>query len=229
VNLDYLKNDSSSNNWRDVLCKEIESDYFKKVRGFIKKERSAGKLIYPADEEVFNALRLTPLDKVKVVVLGQDPYHGPGQAHGLCFSVKPGIPLPPSLINIYKELSKDLNCDIPKSGCLTKWAEQGVFLLNAVLTVEDSRPGSHANIGWQKFTDSVIDAVNKNRDGVVFLLWGAYAQKKSQTIDSSRHHILTAPHPSPLSARRGFFGCRHFSKTNELLSLQGNTEINWSL
>lgn len=229
MNLDSIPTESSSTTWRSVLRTEAESDYFKNIRGFIKQERDSGKTIYPPDEDIFNALHLTPLNKVKVVILGQDPYHGPGQAHGLCFSVKPGVRPPPSLINIFKELSKDLNVSIPKNGCLKKWAEQGVLLLNAVLTVEDGKPGSHAEIGWQKFTDSVINEVNKNRTGVVFLLWGAYAQKKSQGIDSNRHHILTAPHPSPLSASRGFLGCRHFSKTNELLRLQGDTEIDWGL
>jgi len=229
VNLDSIPTESSSTTWRSVLRTEAESDYFKNIRGFIKQERESGKTIYPPDEDIFNALHLTPLNKVKVVILGQDPYHGPGQAHGLCFSVKPGVRPPPSLINIFKELSKDLIVSIPKNGCLTKWAEQGVLLLNAVLTVEDGKPGSHAEIGWQKFTDSVINEVNKNLTGVVFLLWGAYAQKKSQAIDSTKHHILTAPHPSPLSASRGFLGCRHFSKTNELLRLQGDTEIDWGL
>lgn len=229
MNLDSIPTESSSTTWRSVLRTEAESDYFKNIRGFIKQERESGKTIYPPDEDIFNALHLTPLNKVKVVILGQDPYHGPGQAHGLCFSVKPGIRPPPSLINIFKELSKDLILSIPKNGCLTKWAEQGVLLLNAVLTVEDGKPGSHAEIGWQKFTDSVINEVNKNLTGVVFLLWGAYAQKKSQAIDSTKHHILTAPHPSPLSASRGFLGCRHFSKTNELLRLQGDTEIDWGL
>ena len=229
MNLDSIPTESSSTTWRSVLRTEAESDYFKNIRGFIKQERESGKTIYPPDEDIFNALHLTPLNKVKVVILGQDPYHGPGQAHGLCFSVKPGIRPPPSLINIFKELSKDLIVSIPKNGCLTKWAEQGVLLLNAVLTVEDGKPGSHAEIGWQKFTDSVINEVNKNLTGVVFLLWGAYAQKKSQAIDSTKHHILTAPHPSPLSASRGFLGCRHFSKTNELLRLQGDTEIDWGL
>ena len=229
MNLDSIPTESSSTTWRSVLRTEAESDYFKNIRGFIKQERESGKTIYPPDEDIFNALHLTPLNKVKVVILGQDPYHGPGQAHGLCFSVKPGVRPPPSLINIFKELSKDLIVSIPKNGCLTKWAEQGVLLLNAVLTVEDGKPGSHAEIGWQKFTDSVINEVNKNLTGVVFLLWGAYAQKKSQAIDSTKHHILTAPHPSPLSASRGFLGCRHFSKTNELLRLQGDTEIDWGL
>jgi len=216
-------------NWREILKNEAEAEYFKKLRGFVKAERAAGKKIYPLEEDVFAALHHTPLSDVKVVILGQDPYHGPGQAHGLCFSVKKGVPPPPSLINIFKELNSDLGIPRPRHGCLTKWADQGVLLLNAVLTVEDGKPGSHAEIGWQRFTDAVIAAVNKERSGVIFLLWGAYAQKKSVMIDASKHHLLTAPHPSPLSASRGFLGCKHFSKTNELLRLQGHSEIDWSL
>jgi uracil-DNA glycosylase len=216
-------------NWREILKNEAEAEYFKKIRGFVKAERAAGKKIYPLEEDVFAALHHTPLSDVKVVILGQDPYHGPGQAHGLCFSVKRGVPPPPSLINIFKELNSDLGIPRSSHGCLTKWAEQGVLLLNAVLTVEDGKPGSHAEIGWQRFTDAVIAAVNKERSGVIFLLWGTYAQKKSVMIDASKHHLLTAPHPSPLSASRGFLGCKHFSKTNELLRLQGHSEIDWSL
>lgn len=215
--------------WRDILKREAEAEYFKKIRVFTKAERSIGKQIYPVEEDVFAALHHTPLSQVKAVILGQDPYHGPGQAHGLCFSVKKGVPPPPSLVNIFKELSSDLGIPRPSHGCLTKWAEQGVLLLNAVLTVEDGKPGSHAEIGWQRFTDAVIAAVNQERKGVVFLLWGAYAQKKSVMIDPSKHHLLMAPHPSPLSASRGFLGCKHFSKANELLRLQGHSEIDWSL
>lgn len=215
--------------WRDVLKTEAESDYFKKIRALVAKERAAGKTIYPADDEIFAALTHTPLERVKVVILGQDPYHGPGQAHGLCFSVKPGVRPPPSLLNIFKEIKNDLGLSPPSNGSLIKWADQGVLLLNAVLTVEDGKPGSHSQIGWQNFTDAVIKAVNQNRTGVVFLLWGAYAQKKALMIDPNRHHILQAPHPSPLSASRGFLGCKHFSETNRLLGLQGDSKIDWSL
>ncbi len=215
--------------WRDILLEETNSNYFQKITDFIERERNTGKQIYPPDSDIFGALNTTPLNQVKVVILGQDPYHGPDQAHGLCFSVRSGIRPPPSLKNIFKELAKDLNIAVPISGCLTEWAKQGVLLLNTVLTVEDSKPGSHAHIGWEQLTDAIIAAVNKNRKGVIFLLWGAYAQKKAQSIDQTKHHILCAPHPSPLSASRGFLGCKHFSKTNELLRLKGDTEIDWRL
>ena len=193
-------------------------------------ERAAGKAIYPPASEVFNAFTLTPLDNVKVVILGQDPYHGPGQAHGLCFSVQSGVKTPPSLVNIYKELAQDIEgFHIPEHGNLTAWAEQGVLLLNAVLTVEQGKAHSHAKWGWETFTDAVIKSVNDTQHGVVFLLWGSHAQKKGQNIDTQKHYVLNAPHPSPLSAHRGFLGCRHFSQTNTLLSQQGKTPVNWQV
>ncbi len=215
--------------WKDLLKEELEAEYFQKLKNFVKAERSLGKRIYPADNEVFNSLHYTPLEKVRAVILGQDPYHGPGQAHGLCFSVKPGIPAPPSLQNMFKEINKSLGLPIPNHGYLVKWAEQGVLLLNAVLTVEEGKPGSHANMGWERVTDKIVEAVNLHQRGVVFLLWGSYAQKKGAIIDRTRHHVLTAPHPSPLSAHRGFFGCNHFVETNKILRQQGHTEINWGL
>lgn len=172
---------------------------------------------------------MTPLSAVRVVILGQDPYHGPGQAHGLSFSVRPGVPFPPSLQNIFKELNQDLKIPLPSHGCLEKWAKQGVLLLNASLSVENGKPLSHAKIGWDRFTDTVISKINEYREGVVFLLWGSFAQQKAQLIDATRHHILKAPHPSPLSAHRGFFGCGHFSKANQILAQQGEREIDWAL
>ena len=195
---------------------------------FVAAARAGGKTIYPPQKDVFNAFRFTACADVKVVILGQDPYHGPRQAHGLSFSVLPGIPAPPSLVNIYKELSTDIEgFQIPPHGCLQSWAEQGVMLLNTVLTVEAGQAHSHANLGWETFTDAVIAALNRHREGVVFLLWGSHAQKKGQIIDRLRHFVLTAPHPSPLSAHRGFFGCRHFSETNRLLQEQGKNPIDW--
>lgn len=215
--------------WKDVLGEEKEKPYFKAILEFVKKERAAGKKIYPPHKDMFNALKFTPYEQVKVVILGQDPYHGPGQAHGLSFSVQPGVPFPPSLQNIFKELHSDMGIPSPKTGCLEKWAQQGVLLLNAALSVEAGKPQSHANIGWHEFTDSVISSLNESPNEIVFLLWGAYAQKKSVLINTLRHHILKAPHPSPLSANRGFFGCKHFSKANELLRQAGREEIDWSL
>ncbi len=195
---------------------------------FVAAARAGGKTIYPPQKDVFNAFRFTAFADVKVVILGQDPYHGPRQAHGLSFSVLPGIPAPPSLVNIYKELSTDIEgFQIPSHGCLQSWAEQGVMLLNTVLTVEAGQAHSHANLGWETFTDAVIAALNRHREGVVFLLWGSHAQKKGQIIDRLRHFVLTAPHPSPLSAHRGFLGCRHFSETNRLLQEQGKDLIDW--
>jgi uracil-DNA glycosylase len=179
--------------------------------------------------DIFAALNATPFDKVKVVILGQDPYHGPGQAHGLCFSVRPGVPAPPSLENIFKELERDLGIPRPTHGCLQHWADQGVLLLNAVLTVEESRAGAHAGKGWEGFTDHIVDALNREREHLVFLLWGSYAQKKGAMIDTRRHKVLRAPHPSPLSAHRGFIGCGHFSATNEYLRRTGQMPIDWSL
>ncbi|MDF7670794.1 uracil-DNA glycosylase [Orbaceae bacterium ESL0721] len=214
--------------WHDVIGAEKEQAYFQQAMQFVAAERAAGKTIYPPAHDIFNAFRFTPFDQIKVVILGQDPYHGPNQAHGLSFSVLPGIKPPPSLLNIYKELSTDINgFTIPNHGYLASWAEQGVLLLNTVLTVEAGQAHSHAKIGWEIFTDHVIAAINEQLQGVVFLLWGSPAQKKGQFINRQKHHVLTAVHPSPLSAHRGFFGCRHFSKANQLIEAQGKTAINW--
>ncbi|CQJ52499.1 uracil-DNA glycosylase [Yersinia rohdei] len=219
---------SASLSWHDVIGQEKEQPYFKDTLAYVAVERSAGKTIYPAQQDVFNAFRLTELDKVKVVILGQDPYHGPNQAHGLSFSVLPGVPAPPSLVNIYKELVTDIpGFQRPNHGFLQSWAEQGVLLLNTVLTVEAGNAHSHANLGWETFTDKVIAALNEHRDGVIFMLWGAHAQKKGRIIDAQRHFILKAPHPSPLSAHRGFLGCKHFSQANQLLQQQGLQPIDW--
>lgn len=215
-------------NWSDVIGAEKQQPYFLDTMAYVAAERSAGKEIYPPEHDVFNAFRYTPFEQVKVVILGQDPYHGPNQAHGLCFSVLPGVPVPPSLVNMYKELAQDIaGFQIPQHGYLKSWADQGVLLLNTVLTVERGQAHSHAKLGWETFTDRVIAAVNEHRQGVVFLLWGAHAQKKGRIIDRQRHHVLTAPHPSPLSAHRGFLGCRHFSQTNQLLAQQNLPAIDW--
>ncbi len=215
--------------WRDVLQTEREKRYFQELLAFVEQERQRGKVIYPKNSDVFNALALTPFSEVKVVVLGQDPYHGPNQAHGLCFSVRPPVPPPPSLVNIFLELKADLGIERPSHGCLESWARQGVLLLNAVLTVEADRPGSHAGKGWETFTDRVIQELNQRCSNLVFLLWGAYAQKKANHVDRARHLVLEAPHPSPLSAHRGFLGCRHFSKTNAYLVSLGKNPIDWRL
>ena len=220
--------DESPPTWKDVLAAEKQELYFRELLKFVEEERSKGKTIYPKNSEVFNALALTPLRDVKVVILGQDPYHGASQAHGLCFSVLPPILPPPSLVNIFNELKSDLGIPRPTHGSLEGWAKQGVLLLNAVLTVEDGRPGSHANRGWERFTDKVIQVVNDQCDGIVFLLWGAYAQKKAGFVNRAKHCVLSAPHPSPLSAHRGFLGCRHFSKANEFLAQRGKLAIDWS-
>lgn len=215
-------------NWSDVIGAEKQQPYFLDTIAYVAAERAAGKEIYPPEHDVFNAFRYTPFEQVKVVILGQDPYHGPNQAHGLCFSVLPGVPVPPSLVNMYKELAQDIaGFQIPQHGYLKSWADQGVLLLNTVLTVERGQAHSHAKLGWETFTDRVIAAVNEHRQGVVFLLWGAHAQKKGRIIDRQRHHVLTAPHPSPLSAHRGFLGCRHFSQTNQLLAQQNLPAIDW--
>lgn len=215
-------------NWSDVIGAEKQQPYFLDTMAYVAAERAAGKEIYPPEHDVFNAFRYTPFEQVKVVLLGQDPYHGPNQAHGLCFSVLPGVPVPPSLVNMYKELAQDIaGFQIPQHGYLKSWADQGVLLLNTVLTVERGQAHSHAKLGWETFTDRVIAAVNEHRQGVVFLLWGAHAQKKGRIIDRQRHHVLTAPHPSPLSAHRGFLGCRHFSQTNQLLAQQNLPAIDW--
>lgn len=216
--------------WSDVIGQEKQQQYFLDIMNFVAGERASGKTIYPPKEDVFNAFSATEFDQVKVVILGQDPYHGPNQAHGLCFSVQPGVKTPPSLVNMYKELAQSIpGFDIPQHGFLQHWAEQGVLLLNTVLTVEQGKAHSHANIGWERFTDKVIEALNKEGEGIVFLLWGSHAKKKGQSIDRQRHHVLTAPHPSPLSAHRGFFGCNHFVLANQYLEQKGKTPIDWSL
>lgn len=215
--------------WKTPLLPEFGSPYMAALRQFLIDEKAKGRRIFPKGSEYFRALDLTPLDKVRVVILGQDPYHGEGQAHGLCFSVKPGVRTPPSLVNIYKELESDLGLPRPNHGFLEHWAEQGVLLLNAVLTVEMARAAAHQGKGWERFTDAVIKLVNERSDPVVFMLWGSYAQKKAAFVDSSRHLVLKAPHPSPLSAHNGFFGCRHFSKANAFLESKGMKPIDWSL
>ena len=199
------------------------------LAAFLRQRKAAGARVYPAGAEIFAALDATPFDRVKVVILGQDPYHGPGQAHGLCFSVQPGVPAPPSLENIFKELQRDLGIARPTHGCLRHWAEQGVLLLNSVLTVEEGRAGAHAGRGWEGFTDHVVDVLNRQREHLVFLLWGSYAQKKGAVIDPRRHKVLRAPHPSPLSAHRGFIGCGHFSAANAYLRHTGQAPVDWSL
>lgn len=213
--------------WDEVLGPEKAKPYFVELMARVEKAR-AEKTVYPPAKDVFNALAMTPLDRVKVVILGQDPYHGAGQAHGLSFSVKDGVKIPPSLRNIYKELATDIEAfTIPLHGNLSAWAEQGVLLLNTVLTVEEGCANSHAKFGWEMFTDAVIDAVNRHTDSVVFLLWGSHAQKKGANINCQRHLVLTSPHPSPLSARRGFFGCQHFSQTNTWLKQHNKAPIHW--
>lgn len=214
------------NDWDKILADEFSKEYYLKIRQFLKNEYST-KCIYPNMNDIFNALKYTSFEDTKVVIIGQDPYHGPGQAHGLCFSVKEGVQFPPSLRNIFKELESDVGKEIPKSGELTHWAKQGVLLLNAVLTVRESEPTSHSKIGWETFTDRVISELNKKETPVVFLLWGAYAQKKAEIITNPIHKKLISVHPSPLSASRGFFGCKHFSKTNQLLAESGLEPINW--
>jgi len=212
--------------WKTLLQEEFKKPYFQELTDFVKQEYQV-KTIYPHPTNIFRAFDLCPFDQVKVVLLGQDPYHGPGQAHGLCFSVNKGIPTPPSLQNIYKEIQNDVGNAIPPSGDLERWARQGVLLLNATLTVVARRAGSHQRKGWEEFTDSVIRMISSQKDHVVFLLWGNFAKSKASLIDSSKHLILTAPHPSPLSAHSGFFGCKHFSKTNEYLKSQGLRGVEW--
>ena len=212
--------------WKKVLSEIFEKDFFKRLVSFVRDEYQNHQ-IFPPGKEIFNAFQHCPIDSIKVVILGQDPYHGPGQAHGLSFSVKPGVPFPPSLLNIFKEIKADLGKDMPPTGDLTRWADQGVFLLNATLTVRENQAGSHQNQGWETFTDEVIQAINRNCKNVVFMLWGAYAQKKADLIDSDQHLILKAPHPSPLSAHRGFLGCGHFSKANHYLAENGLKPISW--
>lgn len=215
--------------WREVLGDEFEKDYMQDLRKFLISEADGGKIIYPPGPEIFAALNLTPFDKVKVVIIGQDPYHGPGQAHGLCFSVKKGVKIPPSLVNIYKELKDDMGITPPSHGHLSEWADQGVLLLNNVLTVEDGKAGSHHGQGWELFTDKIIWVLNEKKENLVFILWGSPAQKKAAAVDPSRHHILKSVHPSPLSSYRGFFGSKPFSKTNEFLKSKRIQEINWQI
>lgn len=215
--------------WKQALREEFDKPYMKELGEFLRAEKSAGKEIYPPGPLIFNALNSTPLDQVKVVILGQDPYHGPGQAHGLCFSVQPGVQTPPSLVNIYKELKRDLNIEIPAHGCLQSWAEQGVLLLNTSLTVERGNAGSHANRGWQFFTDRVIEVVSEQRPHLVFLLWGSHAQSKQRLIDATKHLVLRSPHPSPLSAHRGFIGNGHFSRCNQFLEQRGMSPVDWRI
>lgn len=214
--------------WKEVLQDEFDKEYFKKIRSFLHSEIKNGKTIYPPGPMIFNAFNSTPFHEVKVVIIGQDPYHQPGQAMGLSFSVPPDIKTPPSLKNIFKELHNDLNTHIPNHGDLTNWAQQGVFLLNAILTVEKGNAASHRKIGWQKFTNAVIEKLSEKRKGLIFLLWGNFARSKKQIIDETEHYVFEARHPSPL-AGGAFFGCRHFSKTNEILLKQGNEPIDWEL
>lgn len=215
--------------WKEILKAEFEKPYFKQIPQHLKTEKAQGKIFYPPGPLIFNAFNSTPADQVKVVILGQDPYHGHGQAHGLSFSVPDGIPKPPSLINILKELSTDIGITIPESGNLTRWARQGVFLLNASLTVRAGEPMSHSKIGWAEFTNAVIQKISDTRDHVVFMLWGKFAQEKRTLIDSNKHLILRSVHPSPLSAHAGFFGCRHFSQANAWLIKNGIDPIDWQL
>ncbi len=217
--------------WHDVLGPEKEKDYFKNILSFVAGRRAAGARVYPPRGEVFNAFRHTALEDLKVVIIGQDPYHGPGQAHGLCFSVRPGVPPPPSLQNIFRELRDEYGegFPFPEHGCLESWARQGVFMLNSSLTVEEGRPQSHANIGWARFTDTVIEKINECTEHTVFMLWGAPAGKKCARVDRSRHLVLTCAHPSPLSAHRGFFGCGHFRKCDAYLAEHGRTPVDWRI
>ncbi len=221
-------NPNIEESWKLVLQQEFEAEYFKELSEFLREEKK-NYTIYPPGSQIFSAFNHTPFNRVKVVILGQDPYHGPGQAHGLCFSVPDDIAKPPSLVNIFKELHNDLGIPIPVSGNLTGWASQGVLLVNAILTVRANTPTSHQNKGWEKFTDAVIRNLSEKRKNLIFLLWGNYAQAKESLIDSSRHYILKAAHPSPLSASRGFLGCRHFSRVNEILDELGLNGIDWRL
>lgn len=221
---------NTSLTWHDVIGVEKQQEYFQQTLSFVEAERAAGKVVFPPASDVFNAFKATEFADIKVVIIGQDPYHGPNQAHGLCFSVLPGVKTPPSLVNMYKELAQDIEgFEIPPHGYLQSWAQQGVLLLNTVLTVEQGKAHSHAKSGWETFTDKVIEAINQHQSGIVFLLWGAHAQKKGRFIDRDKHHVLSGPHPSPLSAHRGFFGCGHFSQTNAILISQGQSAIQWQL
>lgn len=220
--------DMITNDWLEAMGKEFHQPYYTELNAFVKSEYSRA-VIYPNEEDIFNAFHFTPLSNVKVVILGQDPYHNEGQAHGLCFSVKPQVEVPPSLVNIYKELKEDLGCFVPNNGYLEKWARQGVLLLNTVLTVRAHQANSHQGMGWEHFTDSVIQAVNAQDRPIVFLLWGRPAQLKRSMLNNPKHLVLEAPHPSPLSAYRGFFGCKHFSMANDYLQKYGNEPIDWQI
>ena len=224
-----LKKYALEDSWQKHLAGEFELDYMRKLDDFLSAETTAGKIIYPPEAEVFKAFTQTPLHRVKVVILGQDPYHGEGQAHGLSFSVHRGVAIPPSLQNIFKEIANEMSLPVAEDGDLTHWADQGVLMLNAVLTVERAQAGSHRDRGWETFTDKVIEVVNEQCEGVVFMLWGSYAQKKGRYIDAERHLILQTSHPSPLSAYRGFLGCGHFATTNAYLVKQGMNAIDWAL
>jgi uracil-DNA glycosylase len=215
--------------WKAALATEFTSPYMQQLKDFLLVQKQSGKRIFPKGSEYFRALDLTPLATVKVIILGQDPYHGLGQAHGLCFSVRPGVRIPPSLVNIYKEMETDLGIKPPRHGFLEHWARQGVLLLNSVLTVEEAQAASHQGKGWERFTDAVIRKVNEECEAVVFMLWGSYAQRKAAFVDTDRHLVLKAPHPSPLSAHNGFFGCRHFSKANAFLQSHGRAPVDWEL
>jgi len=215
--------------WKSRIGDWLLRPEMRELSAFLRKRKAAGAHVFPPGPEIFAAFNATPFEQVKVVVLGQDPYHGYGQAHGLSFSVRPGVPVPPSLLNIYKEIEADLAIPRPDHGCLLPWAQQGVLLLNAVLTVEEGKAGAHQGRGWEGFTDHVVDVLNREREGLVFLLWGAYAQQKGKVIDTRRHRVFKAPHPSPLSAHRGFLGCRHFSQANDYLARNGQTRIDWRL
>lgn len=217
------------NDWEEKLKPEYKKEYYRKLYKVVNDEYASGRQIFPPADDIFNAFHLTPLKDVKCVIIGQDPYHDVNQAHGLCFSVKPGVDTPPSLVNIYKELHDDLGCTIPNNGYLVKWAKQGVLLLNSVLTVRAHEANSHRGIGWEEFTDAVIDILNKEDRPIVFLLWGKPAQNKAAKLNNPNHFILKAPHPSPLSAYRGFFGCRHFSQTNAFLTAHGLEPIDWQI
>jgi uracil-DNA glycosylase len=219
--------ENEKNSWKDLLQEEKQKQYFQDLLSFIERERQSGKTIYPQNSEIFSALSLCPFEQLKVVIIGQDPYHGPGQAHGLCFSVRTGVRPPPSLKNIFKELFSDLAIEPKSDGDLSAWAKQGVLLLNSVLSVEANRPASHANLGWETFTDKIISQINLHKHRIVYLLWGAYAQKKGALIDRNQNLILQAAHPSPFSAHSGFFGCKHFSQCNKYLSENGLSPIQW--
>jgi uracil-DNA glycosylase len=221
-------NPQIESSWKEVLKEEFNKQYFTELKEFLLDEKSKY-AVYPPGGLIFNVFRLTTFQDTRVVIIGQDPYHGEGQAHGLCFSVPAGISAPPSLVNIFKEIERDLGIPVPRSGCLDKWARQGVLLLNATLTVRANQAGSHQRKGWENFTNTVIQKLSENRVGLVFLLWGRFAQEKEAIIDTDRHYVLKAAHPSPFSAYNGFFGCRHFSKTNEILKKHGLPEIDWSL